>query len=578
MSLDPNNIISLTNGLPNQQALAGMAGFYAQVDKVYDCEHIMFVASDGNIYFKKSIEKAQAYSLVRTQLKHFLDDNGVALSDNYKQSRHWYYIDDGLMASLHSANKDNSGGRLESESKIADEFLAILEAAEEENVTDLHVFCSPDPEAKIVFTTDKINKPYRTYEFETLYAMISAFFANYLKHADGDFQPSIMQDASGNNIPLTNGKKISFRYNHIPRHTPKPNQNFGSFKANIRLLRDGSSGLTVDTLGYLPAHLQIVKRYRESRKGGFVLAGTTNSGKSTSNILLIDSSPKDFMSYSIEDPVEAISSHPMVSQIQINKEGAVTHKTVLDGLMRQSPNLVSVGEIRNKGDLDGYAHLALTGHRVHATTHANSAIEIMQRFAKMGVDPAELAQEALFSVLGCQALLPKLCEHCRLSATDSKAIQWLDNYYASLDSLAYFDAKNAIFKETKFLSGIYFRNPKGCSHCDPDGTQNEESKGIKGLALQAEFIKLENEDLRFIKNADYFGWKKHLMDHGWRSIDYHSLYNIYTGKICPVTAINNSASVFKSEEEKRVYHYEFDDHESIAQEMSSNESLIKVNG
>ena len=175
-----------------------------------------------------------------------------------------------------------------------------------------------------------------------------------------------------------NGEKISFRVSTLPTF-------FGE-KTVMRILKETSHGFTLEGLGF---HGEALERIHDSlkQKTGMVLAtGPTGSGKTTTLYTMLDILNKPEVNIStVEDPIEY--QMPRINQTQVKPEIGLTFANGLRSLLRQDPDIVMVGEIRD-GETAGLAiNASLTGHLVLSTIHTNSAAGAIPRLIDMGVEP-----------------------------------------------------------------------------------------------------------------------------------------------------------------------------------------------
>jgi type IV pilus assembly protein PilB len=181
-------------------------------------------------------------------------------------------------------------------------------------------------------------------------------------------------------------------------------------KVVMRILNDASKAQTLEQLGYWGKSLEIIKDAMSQPHGMILVTGPTGSGKSTSlfSVLSILNSPSVNIS-TVEDPVEY--HVPGVNQTQVNPKAGMTFATGLRALLRQDPNIIMVGEIRD-GETAGLAvQAALTGHLVLSTLHTNNASTCLPRLLDMGIEPFLIAS-TVRCVIG-QRLVRRLCVICR---------------------------------------------------------------------------------------------------------------------------------------------------------------------
>jgi len=181
-------------------------------------------------------------------------------------------------------------------------------------------------------------------------------------------------------------------------------------KVVMRILSESSKPITLEELGYWGTSLKTVNRAITQPHGMILVTGPTGSGKSTSlySILSLLNKPSVNIS-TIEDPVEY--KIPGANQTQINPKAGMNFASGLRSLLRQDPNIIMVGEIRDTETADLGVQAALTGHLVFATLHTNNAATTLPRLLDMGVEPFLIAS-TIRAVVG-QRLVRRLCVDCR---------------------------------------------------------------------------------------------------------------------------------------------------------------------
>lgn len=179
-------------------------------------------------------------------------------------------------------------------------------------------------------------------------------------------------------ITSDDGGKVSFRVSTIPTY-------FGE-KIVIRVLRENSKGFTLEKLGFHGPGLDRIHEGMRQRTGIVLAAGPTGSGKTTTLYTMLDilNTPEVNIS-TIEDPIEY--QMPRINQTQVKSEIGMTFASGLRALLRQDPDIVMVGEIRDGETASLAINAALTGHLVLSTIHTNSAAGAIPRLIDMGVLP-----------------------------------------------------------------------------------------------------------------------------------------------------------------------------------------------
>lgn len=158
----------------------------------------------------------------------------------------------------------------------------------------------------------------------------------------------------------------------------------------IRLLDKSGSNFKLEDMGYAGRALRMIRKGIKKPNGMILTSGPTGSGKSTSLYALIQEIKNDTINIvTLEDPVEYKIAG--VNQIQVNTEVGLTFATGLRSILRQDPDIVMVGEIRDKETAELAVQAALTGHLVFSTLHTNSAAGVLPRLLDMGIEPFLIA-------------------------------------------------------------------------------------------------------------------------------------------------------------------------------------------
>jgi len=166
----------------------------------------------------------------------------------------------------------------------------------------------------------------------------------------------------------------------------------------IRLLDKSGTSLKLEAMGYAGRALRNIREGLKQSNGMILTSGPTGSGKSTSLYALIQEIKDDAINIvTLEDPVEY--KMPGINQIQVNPDVGLTFATGLRSILRQDPDVVMVGEIRDRETADLAVQASLTGHLVFSTLHTNSAAGILPRLLDMGIEPFLIAS-TVHTVIG----------------------------------------------------------------------------------------------------------------------------------------------------------------------------------
>lgn len=222
----------------------------------------------------------------------------------------------------------------------------------------------------------------------------------------------------------------------------------------MRMLRQNTSLLSLEKLNFSDMNMERIRTSLESRYGLILVAGPTGSGKSTTMFSMLKSfDPLKYNISTLEDPVEF--NIPFINQSQIKSQIGFGFAEGLRSLVRQDPDIIMVGEIRDKETAMLAIEAALTGHLVLSTIHTNSAAGTIQRLINMGVEPFLIASSLKMVI--SQRLIKRLCEKCKESKTVTNM--------AMVSRLK--DELGSIFEGD--LTQVEFGFPVGCEFCDHTG-------------------------------------------------------------------------------------------------------------
>ncbi len=256
--------------------------------------------------------------------------------------------------------------------------------------------------------------------------------------------------------------KISFRVSMLPV--------FDGEKIVMRLLDETSKGLTLEKMGLTGPALEAVHREITKPNGMVLVTGPTGSGKTTTLYTVMDilNTPEVNIS-TVEDPVEY--RMPRVNQTQINPKVGMTFAVALRSLLRQDPDIIMVGEIRDQETLEIAMHAAMTGHLVLSTLHTNSAAATLPRMLDMGAEPFLIASTV--NVIIAQRLVRRLCVECRKAyMLDAKEIESLGKSY-DIDSIFKYLKNDPVGKKfiekAKSWEEVTMYRPVGCDQCGGEG-------------------------------------------------------------------------------------------------------------
>lgn len=240
-----------------------------------------------------------------------------------------------------------------------------------------------------------------------------------------------------------NGKEIDLRISVLPCI-------FGE-KVVIRLTTPLGLEIEKHSIGFLPENLEKFDKLIRVTHGIVLLTGPTGSGKTTTlYTALKEVQREDINIITVENPVEMIM--PNITQVEVNEKAGLTFASVLRSILRQDPDVIMVGEIRDRETAEIATTAAITGHLVLSTLHTYDAASSVIRLTDMGVQPFMVS--AAMSGVIAQRLVRRLCSHCK------------EEYYASESEL------KLLRQEPGRRVKLYRKHEGGCSYCG--------NKGYKG--------------------------------------------------------------------------------------------------
>jgi type II secretory ATPase GspE/PulE/Tfp pilus assembly ATPase PilB-like protein len=232
------------------------------------------------------------------------------------------------------------------------------------------------------------------------------------------------------------GKEVDFRISILP-------SSFGE-KVAVRILDKSQATLDIEKLGFSQDSVETLKKVSKIPHGMILVCGPTGSGKTTtlySILKFVDSPDKNIVT--VEDPVEFQLEG--INQVTARAEIGLSFASALRSILRQDPNVIMIGEIRDYETVDIAIKSALTGHLVLSTLHTTTAAGAVVRLVNMGVEPY-LIDASLICVVA-QRLVRRICPYCKESLPIKKEL---------LDSL------NLGLRQTERPE---FFHGKGCAHC-----------------------------------------------------------------------------------------------------------------
>ena len=290
------------------------------------------------------------------------------------------------------------------------------------------------------------------------------------------------------------GRQVDFRVSTLPTV-------YGE-KVVMRILDASNLALSLETLGFEEKALGDFRDAIASPYGMILVTGPTGSGKTTtlySAVKEIMTPEKNFVT--VEDPVEYTLDG--INQVQVKIKSGLTFSAALRSILRQDPDTVMIGEIRDTETINIAIKAALTGHLVLSTLHTNDAAGTITRMIDMGVDPFMVASATL--LVSAQRLLRKLCNYCR------------EEYEVNPDRLL-----QVGFTQAEVNEGVTLFKPVGCSRC---------SRGYSGRFAILETLPLTDTIKRMVINGhSAIEIRNSAVEEGMISLRRSALNNAKAGK------------------------------------------------
>ncbi|MCP4215737.1 MAG: Flp pilus assembly complex ATPase component [bacterium] len=274
----------------------------------------------------------------------------------------------------------------------------------------------------------------------------------------------------------------------------------------MRLLEKENIKYEIDTLGLTTIDIEAITRLISHNFGLILVTGPTGSGKSTSLYsILSDLNREERKIITVEDPVEYRLEG--ISQIQVHEQIGLSFANILRNILRQDPDIVMIGEIRDRETAEIAIQASLTGHLVLATLHTNDAISAITRLVDMGIDDY-MVNSSLLGVVA-QRLVRKNCSFCSHPLSIDNAVA------AELDMVG--------IKRKHQLEKTNYTKGTGCDACAGTGY-----KGREGVFEVLEFT----DDLKsaLLENKEYGFLKNILKEKGFKTLREDAVIKFIQGK------------------------------------------------
>lgn len=378
-------------------------------DNIQALDALQFISSRAGMPYKLFVISETDFNRVLKEYENLSGEVGEALTE----------LDQSLdieSPKKKEGEKEFTEETIKADAPVTKIVATILRYAVEGGASDIHVEPSPE-KTRVRFRMDgdlhtSLELPTKVHP--AVVARIKILCQMRLdekrKPQDGRFSANV------------EGRRIDFRVSTFPTE-------YGE-KVVMRILDRAKSVATIETIGLSKEDLAVIREIVQAPYGIVLISGPTGSGKSTTLFTMLSELDRETKNVvSVEDPVEY--EIPQVAQSQVHPEIGYTFASGLRSILRQDPDIIMVGEIRDKETAQLAIQAALTGHLVFSTIHTNTAAGVIPRLIDMGVDPYLIAP-TLVATIG-QRLVRKLCPGAgeKVPVTDSIRIL-LEKEFADL--------------------------------------------------------------------------------------------------------------------------------------------------
>lgn len=347
----------------------------------------------------------------------------------------------------------------------------------------------------VLFTAYMMHKKHWNGMSQRIKLMSNMNIADKLSAQDGRFHINV------------GGREADFRVSSLPTVHGE--------NIVLRVLDKSSSIMPLAGLGFSKVNRDKIAYCQTKPEGIIIVTGPTGSGKSTSLYSMLNHiNSVEVNIQTLEDPVEY--SLPMIRQTNV-REGVLEFSDGIKAMLRQDPDIIFIGEIRDQTTAEMALKAAMTGHQVYTTLHTNDSFGALPRLMDLNIKPGMLAG----SIIGvfAQRLARRLCEHCRVP------------YRASEQECVYLGVDPAAPPE------IHKANEKGCSMCM--------GKGYKGRIALAEILTFDEDlDDLVAANAPKSEIRKLAFEKGFKSMKDDGMLKILEG-ITDFAAVSKVANIDK---------------------------------
>jgi len=391
---------------------------------------LKFIATQKRLNIKISLISLNNFSAILKRYRNLKGEIGEELTK--------------ISQEFKEEEEEKDGGLIE-EAPVIKIVTVILKHSYENNASDIHIEPTRD-RSRVRFRIDGILSIGLFFPKEIHDSVVARIKIMSNLRID---EKRLSQD--GRFKSKISDKEIDFRVSTFPTQ-------FGE-KIQLRLLDSTSVINDLPELGLFGKNLDLIKEGIKKPYGLILLTGPTGAGKTTTLYSILNILNNETVNIlTLEDPVEYYLEG--VNQSQVRPEIGYTFATGLRSLVRQDPNIIMVGEIRDKETASLAINAALTGHIVISTLHTNNAVGVIPRLLEMGIE--EYLLPTILNFVIAQRLIRKLCQSCKKSVKINDRAKEIIN--KGLEGVEEFTP------ELKLTENSVLYQPVGCSKCNQTGT------------------------------------------------------------------------------------------------------------
>lgn len=290
------------------------------------------------------------------------------------------------------------------------------------------------------------------------------------------------------------GRDVDYRVSTLPL--------INNEKVVMRILDTSSNLINLQNLGFDGKNLEVMKDATTRSHGMFLITGPTGSGKSTTLYALLNLMNEEGVNIiTLEDPVEYYMEG--INQSQVNPEVGLTFAAGLRSILRQDPDIIMVGEIRDNETAALAVHAALTGHIVLSTLHTNDAFGAVPRLIDMKIEPFLIASS--LNIVMAQRLVRRICQYCKKQVDIPEDLQ--NEVFEAISTLP----KTALPQDVSLVKPLKMWEGQGCVRCENTGYKGrvsisevlEVNEPIKKIIVSGGDL-IENIQKSFIQQGMFF--------------------------------------------------------------------------